>query len=304
VWGVGRRIGEVTLWLIEAVQCCLMNLIISLSDELEARTPSANPTQSSRPQLTLPSTPQPPNSPTPKLSNPSPEPRPPDGLLEVSGYVGSDSTVQNVVGMAQLAAGVLFAGPGAAPVQDTSWIFGGRAREVAVDCRPPQKVVVDGELLGTTPVRARVVPACLRVLVPRPVVVGEEEEEAREERAVADAGASAAAAAAEAGLDSGEREDFEIAALGAASAAAQSANATTAAGMQSSAAVVEDWTALDDQPEVAQDQFDDEFDDDDYKVVPVEGIESESSSDGGGSGSGSADEGGAGRSGGVQKDKE
>jgi hypothetical protein len=37
-----------------------------------------------------------------------------------------------------------------------------------VECDPPQKVVLDGELLGETPVHARVKPASLRVVVPRP----------------------------------------------------------------------------------------------------------------------------------------
>lgn len=167
---------------------------------------------------------------------------PDDGLLEVSGYVASDSVLQNIVGMAQLAAGVLFsdmalpapapapspaqrasaggaeggggppagsdaaggpvAPPGSGPVQDPERIFGGRYKEVTIYCDPPQKVVVDGELLGTTPLMARVQPASLRVLVPRPspaaapaaAAAGAEEDGGAEVAAAAAAGLAASAA--------------------------------------------------------------------------------------------------------------
>jgi hypothetical protein len=61
--------------------------------------------------------------------------------------------------------GVMF---GDEPVRDDDHIFGGRYSDIVVECDPPQKVVLDGELAGTTPVHARVLPASLRVLVPRP----------------------------------------------------------------------------------------------------------------------------------------
>jgi leucyl aminopeptidase (aminopeptidase T) len=48
-----------------------------------------------------------------------------------------------------------------------------RFSEIKVECDPPQKVVLDGELLGSTPVRAKVLPASLKVLVPAPVPASE-----------------------------------------------------------------------------------------------------------------------------------
>lgn len=88
------------------------------------------------------------------------------------------------------------------------------------------QVVVDGEILGTTPVTARVQPASLKVLVPRPNP---------------EAGGAAAGAAAEASTGS-------PAARGAASAAAAgAARATTAAGIEGSRAAEPSFEALDKQ---------------------------------------------------------
>eukprot|EP00775_Hariotina_reticulata_P013012 gene13012-13141_t len=94
-----------------------------------------------------------------------------DGKLEAIGYVaeegGVTSKVVNVVNMVRLFSGVLF---GDQPVQHEERIFGGRYSNIQVECDPPQKVVLDGELLGTTPVQARVLPGSLKVLVPSPAL--------------------------------------------------------------------------------------------------------------------------------------
>jgi diacylglycerol kinase family enzyme len=43
-----------------------------------------------------------------------------------------------------------------------------QAREITVVAEPPQTVQVDGEIVGETPVTARVIPQAVRVLVPPP----------------------------------------------------------------------------------------------------------------------------------------
>jgi len=45
-------------------------------------------------------------------------------------------------------------------------IFGWRTRRVTIECSPPQHVVVDGEIIGTTPVVFECAPASLRVFAP------------------------------------------------------------------------------------------------------------------------------------------
>jgi diacylglycerol kinase family enzyme len=99
-----------------------------------------------------------------------------DGKLEAIGYVaeegGVTAPVKNIVNMARLFSGVVF---GDKPVQAEDRIFGGRYSDVRVECEPPQKVVLDGELLGSTPVHAKVLPASLKVLVPTPVPNSESE---------------------------------------------------------------------------------------------------------------------------------
>lgn len=99
-----------------------------------------------------------------------------DGKLEAIGYVaeegGVTAKVSNVVNMARLFSGVMFSDD---PVQNEEKIFGGRYSDIKIECDPPQKVVLDGELLGTTPVTARVLPSSLRVLVPPPAAPTAEE---------------------------------------------------------------------------------------------------------------------------------
>ncbi len=42
-----------------------------------------------------------------------------------------------------------------------------QGREITVVADPPQTVQVDGEIMGQTPITARVVPGAVRVIVPR-----------------------------------------------------------------------------------------------------------------------------------------
>lgn len=141
--------------------------------------------------------------------------------------------------MAQLAAGVLFS-DSIQDVQDPDRIMGGRFKEVTIECEPPQKVVVDGELMGTTPVVARVQPACLKVLVPLPKVGGEV------------AGAAAAGALEDgtggAGVGAGGEGGRFGGVRGAASAAAEGAPAaTTGVGLGASRAAGDSFEAIDKQ---------------------------------------------------------
>eukprot|EP00879_Flechtneria_rotunda_P000746 GHRR01000866.1.p1 GENE.GHRR01000866.1~~GHRR01000866.1.p1 ORF type:complete len:439 (+),score=116.46 GHRR01000866.1:106-1422(+) len=112
-----------------------------------------------------------------------------DGKLEAIGYVaeeeGVSAPVMNVVNMVRLFSGVLF---GEKPVQHEEKIFGGRYKEINVECEPPQKVVLDGELLGNTPVHARIIPASLKVFcpLPSPEAAAEHAEKASIDDAVAE----------------------------------------------------------------------------------------------------------------------
>ena len=43
-----------------------------------------------------------------------------------------------------------------------------RTRELKIATDPPQKVVVDGEIIGTTPIKVECIPQGLTVFVPKP----------------------------------------------------------------------------------------------------------------------------------------
>ncbi|KAI8462638.1 MAG: ATP-NAD kinase-like domain-containing protein [Monoraphidium minutum] len=160
---------------------------------------------------------------------------PDDGLLEVVGYVASDSVLDNFLGMTKLAVGVMLTdwlkrsgstSDNGHLVRDEERMIGGRARDIRVEADPPQKVVVDGELMGTTPLTAVVQPASLRVCVPRTTPEG-------------------AARGVEVGV-----EDGGAAVRGAASAAASVApGAMTGAGLAESAAAEPSYEAFDKQEE-------------------------------------------------------
>ena len=75
-----------------------------------------------------------------------------------------------------------------------------------VEAAPPQKVVIDGEPAGTTPLEARVVPGALRVLVPPPPPPPAAAAPAAEAPAGAAAAGAAGVAAPAAAGGAGERE--------------------------------------------------------------------------------------------------
>jgi diacylglycerol kinase family enzyme len=103
-----------------------------------------------------------------------------DGLLEAIGYTATDSKMDNVVTMAKLFAGALFTDKPTTN-EDVGWeIFGGRYKDIYVECDPPQPVVLDGEVLGQTPVHAKVRPASLKVLVPKKEIEDDTQAEKQE----------------------------------------------------------------------------------------------------------------------------
>jgi diacylglycerol kinase family enzyme len=67
-----------------------------------------------------------------------------DGKLEAIAYTASSSKIDNVINMGRFFAETLF---GDQPVKDEN-IQGGRYKDIYVECDPPQKVVLDGEMLG------------------------------------------------------------------------------------------------------------------------------------------------------------
>jgi YegS/Rv2252/BmrU family lipid kinase len=86
---------------------------------------------------------------------------PDDGLLDIVAYLHSDSTMQNVMDMARQVRHALL---GTREKDDR--VRSGHVKEVKIECDPPQRVVLDGELLGTTPLTAKVIPASLVVCTP------------------------------------------------------------------------------------------------------------------------------------------
>ena len=78
-----------------------------------------------------------------------------DGLLDVIVIRKADLS-----SLLALAASVVRGDEAAEPLQH--W----RAREVAVATDPPQTVQADGEILGRTPVRAKIIPQAVRIIVP------------------------------------------------------------------------------------------------------------------------------------------
>lgn len=83
-----------------------------------------------------------------------------DGLLDVT-IVTAQNKLQAVTTMLRLL------GAGIAKTQlNQQNVIHGRTRHLKVTTNPPQKVVVDGELIGTTPIQVECVPNGLTVLIP------------------------------------------------------------------------------------------------------------------------------------------
>lgn len=86
-----------------------------------------------------------------------------DGLLDVT-IATVETKVQAVTTMLRMLGAALVKAGGISP-QDNSVVHG-RAKRIKVTTEPPQKVVVDGEIIGTTPIDVECIPDGLTVLVP------------------------------------------------------------------------------------------------------------------------------------------
>jgi len=86
---------------------------------------------------------------------------PDDGLLDVTIGSGDTGFVSGLHAMADLAEAAFYHTP-----TDNEEILCLRAKNVKVSCDPPQKIVVDGELLEMEPINFQVLPGALKVLAP------------------------------------------------------------------------------------------------------------------------------------------
>lgn len=84
-----------------------------------------------------------------------------DGLLDVT-LVTAENKLHAVTTMLRL----LEAAIAKTGVEQQNVIHG-RTRRLKVTTNPPQEVVVDGEIIGTTPVEVQCIPNSLRVLIPK-----------------------------------------------------------------------------------------------------------------------------------------
>lgn len=84
-----------------------------------------------------------------------------DGLLDVT-LVTAENKLQAVTTMLRLLGAAI-----AKSEVGQQNVIHGRTRRLKVTTNPPQKVVVDGELIGTTPVEVECIPSGLTVLVPK-----------------------------------------------------------------------------------------------------------------------------------------
>jgi methylglyoxal synthase len=84
-----------------------------------------------------------------------------DGLLDVT-IATAETKLQAVTTMLKMLGGALVKTGG---IQHKNVVHG-RTRRITVTTEPPQKVVVDGEIIGTTPIEVECIPNGLTVLVP------------------------------------------------------------------------------------------------------------------------------------------
>ncbi|MBN1312897.1 MAG: diacylglycerol kinase family lipid kinase [Anaerolineae bacterium] len=82
---------------------------------------------------------------------------PSDGLIEVVVYTEQD--IHRVLSLLELAASIATS---ADVPKFTVW----QTKEVTLDADPPQLIVLDGEIIGYTPIAARVLPGAVKVVVP------------------------------------------------------------------------------------------------------------------------------------------
>ena len=91
---------------------------------------------------------------------------PDDGLLEVLMYTSPVNRMQALAGMVRL----LGAGLLKTEVQQDS-IIAFRTQRIKITTNPPQKVVLDGEIIGTTPIEVECIPQGLKILSPEIVII-------------------------------------------------------------------------------------------------------------------------------------
>lgn len=103
------------------------------------------------------------------------EPVPDDGLLEVMAY-----TPQTGLDMASTVANVFFSAVGVGHSEDNGNVHGGKARKVTLTCEPPQKVVLDGEMVGETPVDIELERGAVQLLVDSPELQAAREHDYKE----------------------------------------------------------------------------------------------------------------------------
>ena len=85
---------------------------------------------------------------------------PGDGLLDIT-IGSSDGRLSGLIGMADLATAAVVKRP-----TENENILCLRAKKISVSCDPPQKVVIDGEMLEMNPIAFEVMPGALHVLAP------------------------------------------------------------------------------------------------------------------------------------------
>lgn len=85
-----------------------------------------------------------------------------DGLLDVT-IAAPKSDLETVTAMASLLGAALFKTP-----TNHEDIINLQTQKIKVTTNPPQKVVLDGEMIGTTPIEVECIPSGLAVIVPPP----------------------------------------------------------------------------------------------------------------------------------------
>ncbi len=85
-----------------------------------------------------------------------------DGLLDVT-IATAETKLQAIATMLRMLGAALVKAGG---LQQQKNVIHGRTRRIKITTDPPQKVVVDGEIIGTTPIEVECIPAGLTVLVP------------------------------------------------------------------------------------------------------------------------------------------
>jgi diacylglycerol kinase family enzyme len=88
------------------------------------------------------------------------QPEPADGLLDITAVVGVETTWETIQAIAALFhAGLTKSANGGG-------ILHIQSKKVCISCTPEQKLVVDGEITGSTPEEFEINPGSLKIFVP------------------------------------------------------------------------------------------------------------------------------------------